>query len=260
MSNYLPLSVRKILSNTEWNDNEISVYSSLLEKGQMNISELSSETCIPVSTLQSVIKKLVSKQMISKNEVNNKPVYVVSDINQLRRWLKGYNKRFLEYQNSITAFVSQYDFNPNIETPKIRLFQGFRAVKRSYYNLLKDIRCSEVVNYYYLNYNTNTDLQKFLRQCFLPARERKNIQYKSIAVDTYFTKNVVSKYSNELSETKIIKSPINNLLMNCEISLYDDYMHCVNCDDNKLYSMIIKDKNMVEMQKNIYLTLFNTLS
>ena len=94
MSNYLPLIVRDTLLKTGWTENELAVYSVLLEKGAMNLTDMSSETNIPVSTIQYALKKLSLKKMLSKTLLNGKPLYMVSNIEQLKKWMKGYNKQF----------------------------------------------------------------------------------------------------------------------------------------------------------------------
>ena len=108
MSNYLPLIVRDTLMKTGWNENEIAVYSTLLEKGSMILTDLSEETSIPVSTLQYVLKKLSLKKMLSKTVMNGKPLYSVLNIEQLKKWMKGYTKQFHQFEETISKFIDQW--------------------------------------------------------------------------------------------------------------------------------------------------------
>ena len=155
MSNYLPLIVRDTLMKTGWNENEIAVYSTLLEKGSMILTDLSEETSIPVSTLQYVLKKLSLKKMLSKTVMNGKPLYSVLNIEQLKKWMKGYTKQFHQFEETISKFIDQYDFNPQIYTPKVQFFEGSKGVKQSYRQILKECEDKEMMAIFLHNLEVN---------------------------------------------------------------------------------------------------------
>jgi glycine betaine/choline ABC-type transport system substrate-binding protein len=91
-----------------------------------------------MSTAQYSLKQLIIKKMVQKTLCNGKPLYAVSDLDSLRKWLKGYLKQFLVYEDTIQKFIEQYDFNPKMFMSKVRFFEGYKGVKQSYRAMLKE--------------------------------------------------------------------------------------------------------------------------
>jgi len=251
MSNYLPLIVRQTLFKTGWNENEIIVYSTLLEKGAMNLTDLSTEVSIVISTLQKIKKKLVTKKMIKKGLLNDNPIYIAMHIDQLNKWMKGYGKKLDQHKNIIDLFVNQYDFNPQMYTPKVRLFEGIKGVKNSYKHMLDEIKSKEIINYFYITDDVNYKLQTFFDETFIPARMNKKIFFKSLVIKTTFVEKYTKKDNKELRKIKFLSGPL-SLKMNTEINIYDNFMHCMSCNKDSTFAMIIENLQMAELQKTVF--------
>jgi len=252
VSNYLPLIVRDILSKTDWGENEISIYSVLLEKGGMNISDLSTETGISISTLQYSIKKLMLKKMLTKNIVNKNPIYSASNIEQLKKWFKGVTKRYSQYQNVIAEFIQQYDFNPQMHTSKVRFYEGVKGVKQSYQQILEECHTNEIWSFFAAKETIEEKLHDYFMTDYVNARVKKAIRSKNIA--TYGITGKKYKLCDQefLSETRLVPKgmfPTNNT----EINLYDNYIHCMSFDEKSAFAIIIKDSHMADILKGIFM-------
>lgn len=251
MSNYLPLIVRKILLETGWNENELAVYSALLEKGAMSLTDLSHETSIPISTLQYVLKKLSLKKMISKTMMNEKPLYTVSNVDQLKKWMKGYLKKFEQFQDTIDKFIDQYDFNPELYTPKIRFYEGTKGVKQSYRQMLRECPDKEIFATFAVIEEIEPELQKFFVEEYVPARVKRKIKIKNIALRSPKSLVYQKNDAKNLSTTKLVSKEYFPLL-NTEINLYGNFMHCMSFNEKGAFAMILKDKDMVLLLRGLF--------
>lgn len=250
MGNFIPLMIRDILSKTGWNENEILIYSTLLEKGSMKLADLSKETAIATSTIQYSVKQLITKRVIEKFYVNNKPVYRASDVEQLRKWMKGYGKQYEQMKIAVNNWIENYDFNPNIYTPKVRFFEGVKQVQNSYDQVLKEIQEPLIVNHLYINYTPQNEIMSFFEGSFIPNRLKKNIAFKSVAVATDFARYFLKRNDEHNRDLKMINEAV-DLHLNTEINVYDNCVHSVTFDHKSAFAMIIEDQSMAELQKGM---------
>ena len=251
MSNFLPLGVRSVLSKTGWTENEVAIYSTLLSKGAMDLSTLSHETSIGVSTIQYSLKQLIVKKMVQKTLLNNKPLYAISDIESLRKWLKGYLKQFTVYEETIQKFVDQYDFNPKIFLSKARFFEGYRGVKQSYRTMLKECRGNEIMGFFSVIENVGKELQDFFVQEYVPDRVQKGIFIKNIALESPKAIAYQRNDNEELRQTKLISKEFFPMI-NTEINLYDDCLHCMSFNSKTAFALIIQDEAIVSILRAIF--------
>lgn len=256
MSNYLPLIVRNILVKTGWNENEIAVYSALLEKGAMSLTDLSQEVSLPISTLQYVIKKLLVKKVVAKTLVNDKPFYRISDISQLQKWIKGCLKEYENFDETINKFINQYDFNPEIYTPKVRFYEGVKGVKQSYKQVLNECPDKEIKAIFSVIEEVSPELQKFLKEDYLQQRVKKRIHSQNIALHSPTGLDYQKHDQQNLSETRLIKNEFFPKT-NTEINLYDDCLHCMSFNKNTAFALIVKDESLSAVLQSIFKTLWH---
>lgn len=251
MSNFLPLGIRNILTKTQWNDNEILVYSMLLEKGVMNISAISHETSLAVSTLQYTIKQLIAKKMIIKVLLNDKPSYFVAKPEKLQKWVKGFTKQFQHYEKDIENFVDQYDFHPQMKGLKLRLYEGLKGVKQSYKHMLKECHKNEIYTFCSKGEYVQPEIQEFFIKEYIPQFIKQGMYMKNMSMNMDHDdskkyeslQNVEIKYGVEKSFPAI----------NVEINLYNDCMHYMSFDEKGSYAFIIQDEKYTSILKALFL-------
>lgn len=256
MSNYLPLSVRKILQETGWLENEIAVYASLLDKGAMDLTTISQETSIGISTIQYAIKQLLAKKVITKTMINAKPRYAVSDVGNLKKWVSNYIGHFKQYQETVNEFVEQYDFDPKTFTSKIRFYEGYRGVKQSYRQMLKDCDESKIFAFFSVVEEVGKDLQDFFNQEYTPKRAEAGISIQNIVLDRDKSSNHPILDKASLSESRIIAQEFLPDL-NTELNIYGDYVHCMSFDQRSAFAIIINDRQLAMILKTVFSLLWS---
>lgn len=253
MSNYLPLIVRDVLTKTGWTENELAVYSTLLEKGAMNLTDLSQETSIAISSLQYVLKKLGIKKMISKSMMNEKPLYAAANVEQLRKWTKGFCKQYLQFEDVVGKFIDQYDFNPQIYTPKVRFYEGVKGVKQLFRNILKecDGNKDELLSLFSVEDSKGSKFDDFFQQEYIPSRIKKKIPLKNIALETEESLSYLKSDKSALRETKVIEKGFFPKV-DSEIAIYKDFLSCMSSNKEGDFAVTIKDKALVSILRSIF--------
>ena len=258
MSNFLPLGIRNILEKTDWSENEILVYSILLEKGAMDLTSIAQETGLATSTVQAPVKSLLTKKMLSRSLVNSKPVYSASDVNKLKKWIKGIMKQFEGYDNTISKFIEQYDFNPLLVTAKVRFYEGYKGVKQSYRQMLEECTDKDVIKSFFSSVEeVGVELHDFFLKEYLPKRVEQGIWSKNIALKSKTSLDYKNNKQKYLSEVKIFaKNEFPQI--NTEINIYKDFIHCMSFTDKNAFAIIVQDSNMSLMLESIFKILWNS--
>jgi guanidinoacetate N-methyltransferase len=251
MPNYLSLAIRTILSKTGWTNNELGVFSALLEKGAMSLTEISNASSVGTSSVQDALKKLSMKKMVTKTLVNDRPVYNVTNIRNLVGWVKSFTKQYKAYESTIHDFVEAYDFSPNLTTPKIRIYEGHKGVMQSYRQMLSECREKEILAIFSVVEDVGEELQTFFDEEYVPQRVEKKIKMRNITIEGATSTLYKLKDAEALRETKIVDGELFPSL-NTEINFYDDSMHCMSFDESGAFAIIIKDEKMTQVLKSFF--------
>lgn len=180
MSNFLPLGIRHILEQTEWVPHEISVYSVLIEKGAMDLTRISLEANIGVSSVQYALRRLHAKKMVKKFLTNSKPRWKANDIDRLRQWIKGYVQQFQRHEDAAQHFIDQYDFSPDGDTAHVEFYEGIKAVQQSLRKIGEHCDSKEVLAIVSLEYDAHPELIQFMQNEYAYLRTKKGIRVKML--------------------------------------------------------------------------------
>ena len=180
MNNHLPLCIRHILEQTGWTQHEVSVYSSLLEKGAMDLSRISTETNIGVSSVQYALRKIHSRKMVKKCIVNRKPRWKAQGVHAMYNWLIEYSEQFRRNEETVQDFISQYDFDCGEITANVEFFEGTKAVQASLTNLRKKCLSTEVFVVISLERDADSELVAFMQKEHIALRSNKDVTVKKL--------------------------------------------------------------------------------
>lgn len=216
----------------------------------MNITSIAHETSISISTLQYGIKKLLQKKMIIKTLLNEKPLYSAGDINQLNSWMRAQKKKLNRQSKAIEFFVEQYDFNPQLITPKIRVFEGYSGVKESYAIMLNE--CGKSIDAIFsANESIGAELQSFFDSEYVPTRVKKKIQMRNLAVEGSTSTEYIKRDNQDLRETRTVSKSIFPKI-NAEINIYKKSVHCMSFDNKSALAIIVNDASMASILSGVF--------
>lgn len=253
MSNFLPLGIRRMLEQTDWNPHEIIVYSTLLEKGAMDLSRIALETNIGTSSVQYALKRLHERQMVTKFLMNAKPRWKAKELEALRRWFKGHTQQFQMNEEAVQHFINQYDFHPDAFTPNVEFHEGIKAIKRSLEELGKRCFSNEIVAIALLHKGMNAELLKFMQDGYASGRAQgMNIRILSAG-------DVAIGSHGRISEGRL-REAMRLTTENVVLVIVDNTVFTMHCDQKGMSSIMMEYPQMAAMMRGIFECLWREAS
>jgi sugar-specific transcriptional regulator TrmB len=248
MSNFLPLGIRHMLEQTDWNPHEIIVYSTLLEKGAMDLSRIALETNIGTSSVQYALKKLHERQMVTKFMMNSKPRWKAKELDALRRWFKGRTQQFRMNEEAVQHFIDQYDFHPDGSTPSVEFHEGMKAVKRSLEEIGNRCSSNKILAVALLHKEMNTELLQFMQNGYADGYAKgMDIRVLAAGDVAIVGHNICRVHEGELRTAMQLSEGTNVLLV-----IADNTVFTMHCDEKGMSSIMMEYPQMAVMLRGMF--------
>lgn len=181
MSQLLPLGIRHILQQTGWTAHEVTVYSTLLEQGAMDLKHIAHTTSVQKSSIQYAIKQLHQRKVIRKFLINGVPHWKVHDVTALRRWISIHTEQFQEYEAAVQSFIDQYDGNSDKYAGHVECHEGTNAVKRALLALGRAAQTKEMFAVLLVDREEHEGCIALLQQLYIKLKTDHRITVKVLA-------------------------------------------------------------------------------
>lgn len=253
MSNFLPLGIRHMLEQTDWNPHEIVVYSTLLEKGAMDLSRIALETNIGTSSVQYALKRLHARQMVTKFMMNSKPRWKAKELDALRRWFKGHTQQFQMHEEAVQHFIDQYDFHPEGSTPSVEFHEGMRAVKKSFEEIGNRCVSNRILAVAVLHEGMNAELLQFMQDGYNSGLA-KGMEIKTLlAGDVALSGHGICRINEDrLREAMQLPEETNIVLV-----IGDNTVCTMHCDQKGMSSILMEYPQMAVMLRGMFESLWH---
>jgi sugar-specific transcriptional regulator TrmB len=187
--------IHEVLTRFGLSASDQAVYLSLLSLGESTLSPLSTDTGLKLTTVQSILKRLVDRGIILTTKRKSRTVYEADEPAALRRVLETQ----IEEINTITPLLKALKAEPSNET-KVRIYGRERLTDI----FLEALECKSKVIYEIV---AGDEIQKIMGEKlhFTRRRVKAGVALKSLRVEAH----EVKKYSKathvkELREAKFL--------------------------------------------------------
>lgn len=202
--------VREVLSRFGLGDRDQLVYLAVLALGSTTLSPIASATRLPLTTVQSVCKRLVDLGVVGVSKRKSRQVYEAEDPAVLRKILE----RQAEEVNAILPLLRGLSSEP-IGTPKLRVYYRDR-VADIFHEALKaeDRLVYEIVS--------ARELQEVLGEKFhfTKRRVKAGVRLNSLRVEAgEIKKYTKAAHARELREARFLPR---ELTFRCTLMFWDD--------------------------------------
>jgi predicted transcriptional regulator len=86
MFDEIPKSILVFLQELGFTNTEIVIIKHLLKNNEQTLRQLEKSTGKSTGVLSTSLKKLIAKKIVSKEEINNSPTYLINDTRQIVLW------------------------------------------------------------------------------------------------------------------------------------------------------------------------------
>jgi sugar-specific transcriptional regulator TrmB len=247
----------KTLENLGLTENEAVLYMILLNQSQNTVRELEIRAPFPRTMLYHVLKQLIKRNLVSASRSKVRTAYTANSPEHLYDMLANKEKEFTQSAQSIRELIPRLKNMYHLagEHTDVRKFEGIIEYKKA----LEDIIISDPKKIF--AYKT-FDKQKpalEVRKIHEQRRIAKKIQKKVLFFETESAlKTLANRKYDDFTEFKSVKDGA-LLPFNIDIMLFDNKVLYTNYykNINEPTAVLIEDKNLFEMQKNLFKMLWS---
>lgn len=249
--------IEQILSNIGLNDRETKVYLELLKIGSLPASSLARLLKIPRTSAQFTAESLVKKGFAQKSNKNRTTYYLPEKLSTIKEKLDIKSESYIEKIEAQKEYLSQAEslfqetHTDENSRSKVVFYEGVDNVVASYTELIRDLKAGDII-YNYVSPATEEfpGFREGMRK-FIKKRIAEAIEIKMICTycDDAIRLKLMDKESLRETRLSFKKAPFSFF---SEIAIVKDKVLSTSYSANGLFSNIIYDKNIAQMQLAIF--------
>lgn len=229
--NPLPASIESALEDSGFSQTEIVILRRLMDEEGLGLRELAAKTGKSTGVFDQATKKLMSKGILIKREVNGFPKYVLHSMEAISHWME--EDLRLKRDMLTRKFQNFESFLQTLKVdkkhPEMKFFEGIEGLGQAYRSLAqKDQEIRAYIPVF--SFPDDDPLREFFIEHFRDRR-RKKAFLRVIAPDTPFGRRYQSRDAYEYRKTILV--PADDFPLAFEKYIYGDTIACINRSEKK---------------------------
>ncbi len=240
----------QILIDLGLSENEASVYLAALSLGPTTILKIAKTAEMKRTTIYSVIDSLKKRGLINIEIKGFKTLFTAENPEKLETMLDSHREQL---RNSLPEFLGMYNLKGGESS--IKYYEGLESVKSVYESLISDIKPHE-------DYLIIADAKQWMEldpeyfQNFTERRAKLNINTRMLLQDSKTARELKNKEKNyNIKGVKIFPQKM-SLTTNIVIIPKKIVIHQLT---PPIMAVVIENKSMINMQKEIFEIIWNSL-
>ncbi len=249
----LPSSIESYLRDAGFSPSELLILQRLIQEDAMTVRELASKTGKSIGALDQAIKKLLSKEIISREVINDQPKYTFATLQPIIKWMQEDMRRKQEqmerrHQN-FESFVASLKLDKN--RPEMNYFEGWDGLKKAYSLLLNtgDL----MLEYDPAVYKAEEDPLRDFKVEYFRERRRRRIFPRILAPDTTYGRRFQSSDAFEYRKTVLL--PPENFPIHFHKIITKGIVACISYKDQR--ACFIRYPEFAESERMVFDKLWN---
>lgn len=232
--------------------NEAEVYISLLELGQVGLTEIATKSKINRTSLYKVIKQLEEKKLIKVAIRGKRKVYFAEAPNELQKLAQDRLSLTEELLPTLLSLTSQSKVRPTLQYLEgiEGIIKAFRETLSSTDKVILAFSGIDVLAF------KSKALLKFWEGEYANQRIKKGIKVRLIAPDGELGQQMKKRGEKELRETKLL--PASSYQFESEIHVYDDIVAFISFSQGEEFAIRVKSKPLATTLKMIWRIVWNS--
>ena len=226
MTTNLPAGIEASLREAGFSGTEMIVLKKLVEEDCLTLRELASKTGKSTGVLDIAMKKLLSKKIARKENINDQPKYCIHSLEAIVQWVKQDMKDRKEtldrkHQNFETFIAS---LKVDKVRPDMEYFQGKEGILKAYDKLLE--AGNELLTIAPIVSTIEDDPLRAFRVDYFRRRQVRKIFQRIIAPDTVLARRFQSRDPFEYRKTILV--PEQELALSFEKTIVGSTVACID--------------------------------
>lgn len=244
----------EVLEQLGLSKNEARLYTILIKYGETTVQELQKHSPFPRTLLYHILNQLIELGLVTFIQKPRRTVYIAEDPERFYDLLSDREKEFEKskvlLKDTIPELRNQYRLSHN--RPGIRLFEGIER----YRDALEDIiHTKPDCVYGYQDIQEKIKPGFKIREQMDREREAWGIKENILLLENTYLKSWVKTQEKKSNTTyRFITEPIEPFAV--DLRIYANKVVHTSYEGKEPIVTIIEDKNLFEMQKNIFIYLW----
>lgn len=250
-------SLTKILKDIGLSSNEAAVMSALMEFERLKANELAQKAHLNRTTTYGVIKKLISRGLVTSLQKDGITTYQSIDPGLLPSYIDRQKDVLDQQKSSIEELLPELKrVREHADAfPRVTFFEGLEGVKQAFEDTLennkgKEIQCLSGPTAIYESLGVE------YTEYYVKKRKALGIMCYGIATDSPFTRIAQSNDTQSLRLTKIFPKEFQ---LNTEINIYDNKVNILSFSKEQPLAVIIEDEAISSAMKTLFKYIDSTL-
>jgi len=244
-----------ILKNIGLTDGEIKIYEVLLEAGELPATEIILRSKIKKGDCYNKIYDLKARGFVEELTKDKKKHFRLAHPNAIKDYIDQKMKEMSTNEREIDALLPGIisTYNLSSHKPGVQFFEGEDAIRK----ITEDSLTAKTEILSYADIRSFLNSYSSLNQRYLKKRYALGIKKKFIVSESdfnheYFTVN------QKFTEIRYIKHPLEQFNLNAQI--YDNKISFLSFKDNRIIGIIIEDKFIAKLQRELFSYIWDTAS
>jgi sugar-specific transcriptional regulator TrmB len=240
-------NVENLLKTLGFKKNDIAVYTYILEKGPVSVSEVSRSLKIQRPLVYKALYTLIEKELCAIELQSGRKLYTISDPDHLTAIVKNINTNLEKVLPNIKSIYSKPKTGPSV-----KLLKGPAGITQTFTDSIKSSNRGDT----FCRYTSEKDLDKVNQ--YLPKRYREMRDAKKLE------RLVISNYASGTKKRprlerfiKFIPKEFDRFEQNIIQLIYSNKVAFI--DLNTETSLIVENKALADFQKVIFKLLYKKL-
>jgi len=170
----------------------------------MTLRQLGAKTGKSTGVLDQAMKKLLRKEIIHTETINDTLKYTIHSLNAVVKWMENYTRdqrdMLLRRHQNFESFISSLELDKN--RPDFHYFDGYEGLEQAYRKLLDQGK--ETLHYFPVICSTEDDPMRDFRVEYFRERRRKGVFARVIAHNTPLGRRYQSRDAFEYRQTLLV--------------------------------------------------------
>lgn len=229
------------------------LYRVLVAKGPMTILETARASEIERTALYRLIESLTQRGLIEEVLEHKSRKIKAAEPLKIKLMVENEKLRAQELEESFVAFERAVEEMPEIKSTQVKYYRGVSGIKQILWNETRAI--NEAVGYTHRNLEEIVGVKYFAQ--YARELERKSVNFRDLRSDSFLDSTEESYYVADPIMTgswRYLPKKMMNLTHNMDI--YNDTIAMYYWENGDIFGLEIQNKNMAEMQRSIFETLW----
>ena len=227
-----------------FSDKKAAMYLSLVEYGEMPVTELAKRSKLKRTTVYNILPELMSDGFVNKSKSVGKTTYYVNKVEDLERFLNEKKDRVKLLVSELKKSVGTFDFKP-----KLAVYEGYGGMKKLYQDVIDSVNPGDNIFTFIGTQKLDFFVPQDVVQNYVDQRVKKRVRNLIIAPKEHVLESWEQNATVELREMKKTSFPFPDF--SADLKIFGNKIALISYKEN-FFAIVIESIELNLLHKNMF--------